>query len=212
MCTAISIFTKIVSRLYPRVTKPSGAPCRAFTILLFAALAVLFLVPREAGAQTHCGGLNERACCVLERNGPACDGGLVERSGCSGDCRCAHSLVNSSGTCRLSDIQPCGGEGQRACCAFEGAGGACNSGLEERGGCAGDCRCGNNLLSSSGTCRRSPPPPVITPCGGDGQRACCALERAGGACNSGLEVIRADDIGDRFTVAIGHRNGELPVP
>src|SRR5205814_510417 len=84
------------------------------------------------------------------------------------------------------DIKPCGGEGQRACCAFERSQGACDGGLEEKSGCSGDCRCGNNLLSSSGTCRRRPPPPVIEPCGGEGQRACCLGERSQGACDGGL--------------------------
>jgi hypothetical protein len=169
------------------VTKLVGPSYRAFILLICAAFALLWFAPREAGAETPCGGLNQRACCWLERNGGACNGGLVERGPCVGDCRCAHSLVSSSGMCRLTDIKPCGGEGQRACCVLERSGGACDAGLEERGPCSGDCRCANSLVSSSGTCRRPPPPPVIAPCGGEGQRACCAGERPQGSCNPDFE-------------------------
>ena len=48
---------------------------------------------------------------------------------------------------------PCGGEGQRACCVGEASFGACKSGLSEKSGCSGSCRCGKGSpFSSSGTC------------------------------------------------------------
>jgi hypothetical protein len=155
---------------------------RAF-VPSFAFFILFALAPREAAAQSPCGGVDQRACCLGERNGPACDGDLVERAPCVGDCRCARSIFSSSGTCRRDNITACGGPGQRACCAGERAEGACNSGFHEEGGCTGNCRCRNSLASSIGTCR---PDVVITPCGGPGQRACCAGERAEGTCNAGL--------------------------
>ena len=136
--------------------------------------------PLERPDIKPCGGDGERACCVGERKGGACDDGLREVVGCKGDCRCGGvSLADSSGMCRK--VAPCGGNGQRACCAGERAGGACDPGLAERDGCKGNCLCGGvSLVESSGTCQ-----PAVA-CGAVGQRACCAGERPGTSCDAGL--------------------------
>ena len=145
---------------------------------------ILGVLSGPVDAQSHCGGQDERACCLGERSAGACDSGLHEAAGCTGDCRCAHSIFSSSGTCRLDvRITPCGGNGQRACCLGERSGGACNGGLHEEGGCSGDCRCNHSAFSSSGTCRPDWKP---TACGGAGQRACCIGERPQGACDANL--------------------------
>gem|GEM_PF-1769548 len=56
---------------------------------------------------TPCGGVGQRACCVVEADDP-CEPGLVEIDGCAGDCFCGASLTGivdddtlgtSSGTC-----------------------------------------------------------------------------------------------------------------
>jgi hypothetical protein len=81
----------------------------------------------------------------------------------------------------------CGGKDQRACCVTERVP-SCNSGLEEKSGCSGDCACG--VFKSAGTCRAKPapppPPPPVTACGAAGQRACCVTERVP-SCDGGLE-------------------------
>lgn len=69
----------------------------------------------------------------------------------------------------------CGGAGQRACCvaSTERSNGACHNGNAEIPGCSGDCKCGGSGLapffgsSSSSSCE------AVTPCGHDGERACC---------------------------------------
>lgn len=146
-----------------------------------------------------CGGEGQRGCCVgAERqakglSGP-CQSGLVEdaASGCSGNCKCTDTALNSSGICKKPT--PCGAAGQRACCSgtLEYAQGqaTCNSGLVEVPGCAGDCLCGGPTAAgalASGTCVQP------TPCGAKGQRACCVglLEYAGNGkpCNDGLLEI-----------------------
>lgn len=139
--------------------------------------------PLERPGIEPCGGPDQRACCVGERNGPSCNDGLREVVGCKGDCRCGGvSLADSSGTCRR--VAPCGGKGQRACCVGERAGGACDPGLAEKDGCKGNCLCGGaSLVESSGTCQ-----PAVA-CGGVGQRACCAGEREGTSCDAGLIEI-----------------------
>ncbi|MCP3979513.1 MAG: hypothetical protein GY716_09315, partial [bacterium] len=81
---------------------------------------------------------------------------------------------------------PCGGDGERACCAGEperptAGDPACDAGFFEYLGCSGpDCEC------SSSRCY------AVPPCGGAGQRACCAGERPQGACNTGLVEVASD--------------------
>lgn len=95
----------------------------------------------------------------------------------------------------------CGGKGERACCAAERPGRPCDRGLKESGRCTRNCDCGVGPGSSIGRCvarssddgPRIPPlpapplpvPPKPSACGGEGQRACCALERLP-SCNAGL--------------------------
>jgi hypothetical protein len=134
-----------------------------------------------------CGGSGQRACCAGQ--GQACQGGSHEVGGCTGDCRCdAPNPFSSSGHC-VPDPPPgpCGGPGQRACCVGQGQ--ACQVGFREIGGCTGDCRCfAPSPLSSSGHCVPYPPlPPPRTPCGGLGQRACCAGQ--GNACQDRLHEV-----------------------
>jgi hypothetical protein len=69
---------------------------------------------------TPCGGVGQRACCVLERV-PSCNKGLVERDGCKGaKCACgrgpgaiAQQPGRSSGTC--IKVSACGGLDERPC-------------------------------------------------------------------------------------------------
>lgn len=133
-------------------------------------------------AATPCGGAGERACCVGEASFGACKDGFGEQLGCSGDdCQCGNLSwgTRSIGTCRL--VTSCGGPGERACCVGEASFGACQDGLAEKLGCTGDCLCSDSAPGtvSVGTCVQA------TPCGGEGERACCVGE-AGGACESGL--------------------------
>ncbi len=78
---------------------------------------------------------------------------------------------------------PCGAPGERACCFGERLP-SCNEGSIEEAGCSGDCTCGGfnpfNWFSSSGTCR------ATTPCGGEGQRACCFVVEGFGSCDGDL--------------------------
>lgn len=96
----------------------------------------------------------------------------------------------------------CGGKGERACCAAERPGRPCDSGFKESGTCKRNCACGVGIGNSIGVCVKDddggkppslppiplptpPAPPKATACGGEGQRACCALERLP-SCNAGL--------------------------
>jgi microsomal dipeptidase-like Zn-dependent dipeptidase len=150
----------------------------------------------------NCGDEGERACCLpgtdREKEGISgpCRSGLIESGDCdailgSSACQCSGALtgvVKSDGVC----VDPkCGGEGERACCLNEQVAmgvGNCEAGLVEIPGCysGGDCAC-RGLLSggalSSGTCT------APTPCGGEGQRACCAAERPLAPCDSGLQEV-----------------------
>ena len=78
--------------------------------------------------------------------------------------------------------QPCGGDGARACCLGEANFGACRAGLAEIPNAnSGLCGGFNPLgVQSSGVCM------AITPCGGDGERACCWGEATFGACKAGF--------------------------
>ena len=165
----------------------SWSPPRWFAALGLWAL-VAAIVPTSASA-SPCGAPGQRACCLGERV-PSCNEGSIEVAGCSGDCTCGgfnpFGIFGSSGTCRATT--PCGGEGQRACCfLIEAAGRSCQAGLIEIPGCAGNCLCdgAGTGQSSSGICVRP------TPCGGQGQRACCLVERAidQGPCQEGLTEI-----------------------
>src|SRR5262249_20632497 len=155
----------------------------------------LCALPHVAGAD--CGGLDQRACCLGEASFGACMAGLTEVAGCSGDCRCGNSIFNAISSCRL--ITACGDDGQRACCngacEFSKNGTACNDGLTQAKGCSGDCWCGGCGPplgeQSIGTCV------PITPCGWEGQRACCnglgEYSNDGLACDSGLVQIPGCD-------------------
>src|SRR5262245_21385611 len=121
-----------------------------------ALVFMLCALPHVANAQ--CGGRDQRACCIGE-TGFTCDPGLTPVIGCSGNCECGNiPPFNATQTCRL--ITPCGAEGQRACCngaaEFSNNGTACNSGLTQASGCAGDCWCGGTGpafgFQSLGTC------------------------------------------------------------
>lgn len=124
-------------------------------------------------AATPCGGPGQRGCCALGGDpgkGVGCQAGNYEEAGCHGDCRCAWGNGSSNTTCRRAT--PCGGAGQRGCCALGGDPGkavGCNVGNHEVDGCQGDCRCAWGLGSSNTVCRAN------TPCGGPGQRGCCAF-------------------------------------
>lgn len=144
-----------------------------------------------------CGGAGQRACCnglaEFSTDGDACNPGLVQAPGCSGNCLCGGIATGqlSSGTC----VAPvCGAEGQRGCCIgaerqAKGLSGPCQAGLVEdtASGCSGSCKCADSNLNSSGICKKP------TPCGAAGQRACCSgtLEYAQGqaTCNSGLVEV-----------------------
>lgn len=158
-------------------------PRRTWLVSVLFVLAHLIAAPGVDAAP--CGGNGERACCVCEP-GAACDPGLVEVAGCSGNCDCGGgfpcNLADSSGTCRA--IAPCGGQDQRACCFLEASFGACRDGLTEVSGCSGNCLCSSGVASSSGTCRL-----VVSPCGGDGERACCLFEASFGACEGDLTEV-----------------------
>lgn len=129
--------------------------------------------PAAASAASDCGGDGQRSCCVGEGpNGGGCEAGLTSVPGCSGDCTCSGSIFPSIDTCIAPS--PCGGDGQRACCALEGSllGGCLAPGVTLEQGCTGNCYCSNGVLgsSSSGHCR------AVEPCGGPGERACCIGE------------------------------------
>ena len=160
-----------------------------------------------------CGKIGQRACCLGERGRPTgargCESGLVERSGCSGDCLCGPGAVatSSSGTCvAFSD---CGAPGQRACCVGEEGGpalGGCEQGLVEESGCSDNCRCGPGALAefSSSSCHVPPP------CGAEGQRACCLVERSAdqAPCNDGLIEVGGCEGGPSQCACGNSRLGE----
>jgi len=119
------------------------------------------------GSQTHCGGLNERACTIFERtrHPHACDDYLIEQGPCTLGAACGLS----SSMCRALD---CGGADQRACTLGEQGAArrpVCDGGLVE----AAPCTLGDACKGSSSMCR------VLTACGGLGQRACTLAERGG---------------------------------
>ena len=138
---------------------------------------------------TPCGRAGERACCIGESSFGACQSGLaeVERPN-SGQCAGALPGVQSSGVC--VEVAPCGQAGQRACCIGESSFGACTAGLVQvprpnSGQCAGALP----GVQSSGVCA------TPTPCGGNGERACCVGESPFGACRGGLQEIAQPNSG-----------------
>ena len=88
-----------------------------------------------------------------------------------------------------AEAAACGGNGQRACCTVERGFEACDPGLVEVPGCdAGStdaCLCGKILgvpVFATDHCV------APTPCGGEGQRACC-IDLEGVACKGGLTQV-----------------------
>jgi microsomal dipeptidase-like Zn-dependent dipeptidase len=107
--------------------------------------------------------------------------------------------VQSSGVC--VKLTACGGENQRACCVAEQSFGPCKTGLVEVvRPSSGQCARALPGVQSNGVCL------AVTACGGKGQRACCAVERALKPCNDSLREI-AGCSGD-CTCGGGARFGE----
>ncbi|TFH49426.1 MAG: hypothetical protein E4H01_04305, partial [Lysobacterales bacterium] len=173
---------------------------KALTFLLFlcTVVAVVFLTAPAAFAghlTASCGADGERACCAGTFEvwlGDACDYGSTEVAGCTGDCLCGGFnpfSIPASGTCEAT--AECGGEGERACCDGLSEGRACEEGFIKIEGCAGNCLCGGIGTGqvSVHTCVKP------TVCGGEGQRACCAVPleprrvEISGACEAGLVEI-----------------------
>jgi microsomal dipeptidase-like Zn-dependent dipeptidase len=139
-------------------------------------------------AITACGGEGQRACCLGEAGFGACQAGLTELpQPNSGQCGNSIPGVQSNGVCGF--ISACGGAGQRACCVGEAAS-SCQAGLVELPQ-ANSGQCGNSIpgIQSSGVCA------AITPCGEQGQRACCLGEAGFGACQGDLVEISTPNAG-----------------
>lgn len=174
-----------------KISRGSCRKRRSWAAAALFAMLVGLLVPAPAQAD-HCGGHNERACCINERSNP-CNAGHVQISNpgkfCRdnrGDsfCQCdtiAGFPVYAAGICKR--IGDCGAEGQRACCIdpvgdpgeagcdgnlLEISSPTCRSQLSND-----DCICSeaaNYAVYSDGVCT------ARQACGGEGQRACCAIE------------------------------------
>jgi hypothetical protein len=181
------------------MTSPFHKPCHnqlkliQFFIIFFILIAS-WVTPDFAEAGS-CGGNGQRACCLLEADFGSCTAGNTEHVGCDGDCGCGNiPFTNAITHCVTTPppvvISSCGGNGQRACCVLEGT--ACGAGNAEITGCSGNCLCGGLNpagVSSITSCR------AVTPCGSDGQRACCVTEPrfidnlADAGCRSGLVEV-----------------------
>ncbi len=168
-------------------TRP-GQPCNAGLREVFVPACGTAGAPACAGVATTwcatitpCGGEGERACCALADGGSACDAGLLEKGNCANELGLLNCGGCSVGVCRAKD---CGGAGQRACCAneqLELGQGPCDAGLLEKGSCTGILGAGACGGCSIGVCV------ATTECGGLDQRACCFLEDTSiGACEEGL--------------------------
>lgn len=151
------------------------------TLLASCALVALMDLwsPAQAQAQA-CGGLNQRACCLSERQPgeSACADGLREVAKGEYPNACG---IFGAGTCLpLTPATACGGEGQRNCCLGERFGLTCDAGLEEQTDAlpfdrfeavSGDATCGGVVLDGSttprsrGTCIRHDP--LAPPTSGD---------------------------------------------
>ncbi len=162
----------------------SSSPRRSARLVCaaFVAVACTILAPAVVfGQAPACGGPGQRACCFLERNGPACDAGLGPvalgqfPSACSGF---------GADTCMpLAPATACGGEGQRACCGSEVPflAPVCQTGLEVRrddlaldlyvpvsgdATCAGEVIAGSTTPRSTATCINPSPNPIAEPVAG----------------------------------------------
>ena len=78
---------------------------------------------------TDCGGDLERACCFFERPLDPCDDGLVEFGNCNNLIGVENCGGCSIGVC--ASFEPCGHDGERACCALESFFSSCVDGLIE---------------------------------------------------------------------------------
>lgn len=137
-------------------------------------------------AVTPCGGENQRACCWKEQSFGDCKAGLIQiPKHNSGQCPglvASWFGIQSDGIC--VKLKPCGGENQRACCWLEQSFGDCKPGLVQvQKHNSGQCARAAPGVQSDGICI------ALSPCGGKGQRACCALERPLKPCNDGLKEI-----------------------
>ena len=206
MKTTLHVVSERVSRLLilEALTAPGGGVgqrCRLAASVL-AALVALGVAITPSTTYAGCGGEGERACCCFgdgrccdvtnifcnfER---ACDGGLEEVfiPPCNVD------GAPGCGSCSISwcaDIKPCGGEGQRACCASDGGplDPPCDNGLIQVGSCRSqlgteNCVCGGGGLSD-GVCKDPE-------CGEEGERACSPDTRCTGhplACEAGVPAV-----------------------
>ena len=127
-----------------------------------AALSVLLFL--SGSPVWACGADGERACCSgcgeLSNNGTACDSGTYQvltgtQLQCGGTPFCA--LLTTQYRCYAPT--PCGGLGQRACCANEQIP-ACGPGLAESPGCSStlhECLCAGGAFTSS-VCQVGIPP------------------------------------------------------
>lgn len=128
-----------------------------------------------AGQASACGGPGQRACCLFERLGPACDAGYFPAN--LGQFPNACGGLGAATCVPISQPTACGGEGQRACCSNESLE-ACQPGLQFYGDDAaldlygpvsGDATCSNEPISgsavprSSGSCHRLLPAAIPEP-------------------------------------------------
>ena len=133
--------------------------------------------PKPKLRPADCGRLDQRACGFLEFF-PSCEGNLSEVKGRCQSAQNGNASVLSIGatggnTPVVSNMNTCGGRGQRACCLGElravvgvdeknGAIvdkvlkgiknvelGACDKGLDEVPGCSGDCACNGGGIANS---------------------------------------------------------------
>ena len=98
---------------------------------------------------------------------------------------CGNGVLGSQSNGVCGVVSACGAVGQRACCVGESTD-ACQSGLVElTQPNSGYCRNGVLGSQSDGVCG------VVSACGGQGERACCALEAAFGAWEAATAEVEA---------------------
>jgi microsomal dipeptidase-like Zn-dependent dipeptidase len=129
------------------------------TSVSLCVLSILLSVLIVPSAQAACGAINQRACCIGERNGPACDAGLREVA--KGEY--PNNCIFGAATCLpLTPVTDCGGEGERNCCLGERIGATCDAGLEEQTDAlpfdsyeavSGDASCSIQVIDGPGTLR-----------------------------------------------------------
>ncbi|WP_170833101.1 PxKF domain-containing protein [Microbulbifer marinus] len=169
---------------------------RALLPLIFVLLFCL-----SGNAAAACGGLNQRACCFLERL-PSCDPGLIEVAAGEYPEACG---IFPAGTCVLPT--PCGGPGERGCCnglaELSDIGGVCDTrSLAPLEGCVGEnCWCAGAGGFFGGKSLHTCAPERAQGCGGEGQRACCVIE-GGLPCVSGT-TQQIDGWADEFVAVSG---------